>query len=118
MFEVQEKQLGHHVKQKLSIFWEQLFAWDSREFLSCQGLVDICSEEIGKVIDVILKTNNFKTYSNIKAQKDAGSINLLEYLEKSAKHKAECLLNQDGSSAAFVNSLRNSISYTFYHLED
>ena len=40
----------------------------SREFLSRQGLVDICPEETGKVIDVILKTNCFKTCSNIKSQ--------------------------------------------------
>ena len=64
-------------------------SWGSRGFLSPQGLVDICSEETGKVIDVILKTNYFNTCSNIKAQKDAGSSNLLEYLEKSAKHEAE-----------------------------
>ena len=42
--------------------------WGSREFLSRQGLVDICPEETGKVIDVILKTNCFKTCSNIKSQ--------------------------------------------------
>ena len=38
---------------------------------SCQGIKDICSEETGKVIDIILKN---KTCSIIKAQKDAGSI--------------------------------------------
>ena len=42
--------------------------------------------------------NYIKTCNNIKAQKDAGSINLLEYLEKSAKHEAEYILNHDGSS--------------------
>ena len=86
------------------VMYTQNFDVFGKEIMTCQGLVDICSEEIGKVIDVILKTNNFKTYSNIKAQKDAGSINLLEYLEKSAKHEAECLLNQDGSSAVSLPS--------------
>ena len=70
-------------------------SWGSRRFSSRQGIVDICSEETGKVIDVILTTNYCKTCSNIKTQKDAGSINLLEYLEKSAKHKPECLLNHE-----------------------
>ena len=74
-------------------------SWHSRGFLLRHGLVNICSEETGKIIDVILKKNYFKTCSNIKAQKDAGSMNLLEYLEKSAKHEAEYLLNHDGSSA-------------------
>ena len=50
-------------------------SWGSREFLLCQGL--ICLEDTGKVV-VILKTNYFKTCSNIKAQKDTGSINLLQ----------------------------------------
>ena len=67
-------------------------SWGSRGFSSRQGIVDICSEETGKVI------NEFITCSNIKTQEDAGSINLLEYLEKSAKHEPECLLNHDGSS--------------------
>ena len=78
--------------------------WGSRGFLSRQGLEDICSEEAGKVTDVILKANYFKTCSNIKAQKDAGRINLLEYLEKSAKHEAECFLNHDGSSVVSLPS--------------
>ena len=50
-------------------------------------------------------------------QKVADSISILEYLEKSAKHEVECLLNHDGSFAVkftFVHYLRNSISYKFY----
>ena len=74
-------------------------SWGFRGFSSRQGIVDICFEESGKVIDVILKTNYCKTCSNIKAQKDAGSINLLEYREKSVKHEPKCLLNHDGSLA-------------------
>ena len=63
--------------------------------------------------------NYFKTCSNIKAQKDAGSTNLSEYLEKCAKHEGDWLLNHDGSFAecTFVHSLRNSISYKFYIFE-
>ena len=72
-------------------------SWCSREFSSRQGIVDICSEETEKVIDIILKTNYCKTCRYIKAQKDTGSISLLEYLEKSAKHEPECILNHDGS---------------------
>ena len=55
-------------------------SWGPRRFLKGQGLVDPCSEETERVIDVILKANYFMTGSNIKAQKDAGTINLLEYL--------------------------------------
>ena len=74
-------------------------SWGSRGFSSRQGIVDVCSEENGKVIDIILKTNYCKTCSNIKTQKDAGSINPLEYLEKSVKDESESLLNHDSSSA-------------------
>ena len=35
---------------------------------------------------------------NIKAQKDTGWINILENLEKSAKHEPECLLNHNSAS--------------------
>ena len=55
-------------------------SWGPRRFLLGQGLVDPCSEETERVIDVILKTNYFMTGSNIKAREDAGTINLLEYL--------------------------------------
>ena len=34
----------------------------------------------------------YKTWGNIKAQKDAGSINVLEYIEKSIKDEPEDLL--------------------------
>ena len=64
-------------------------AKDSRHF----------SEKTGKVIDVILKTSYCQTCSNIKAQKDASNINILEYLEKSAKHGPKYLLNCDGLTA-------------------
>ena len=76
-------------------------SWGSRGFSSRQGIVDICSEETGKAGKVI---NEFITCSNFKTQKDAGSINLLEYLEKCAKHEPECLLNHDGSSAVSLPS--------------
>ena len=71
-----------------------------------QGKVDICSEETEKETDVILKKNYCKTF--IRAQKNAASINLLEYLEKSAKHEPECLLNHHGSLAV------NLISYILF----
>ena len=67
-----------------------------------QGKVDICSEETGKAIYVILKTNYRKTF--IRAQKNAASMNLLEYLEKSAKQEPECLLNHHGSLAVNLAS--------------
>ena len=48
------------------------------------------------------KKNYCKTF--IRAQKNAASINLLEYLEKSAKHEPECLLNHHGSLAVNLAS--------------
>ena len=55
-------------------------SWGPRRFLLGQGLADTYSEETERVIDVTLKTNYFMAGSNIKAQKDAGTINPLEYL--------------------------------------
>ena len=49
-------------------------------------------------------TFNFKTCSNIKAQKDAGSINFWEHLEKSTKLESEFLLNHDGPTAISLPS--------------
>ena len=72
--------------------------------MSRQGIVDICSEDTGKIIYVILKTDYCKTCSNVKTQKGTGSINLLEYLEKSAKHEPEFLLNLDGSSTVSIQT--------------
>ena len=40
----------------------------------------------------------------LKPQKGTGSINLLEYLEKSAKHEPEFLLNLDGSSTVSIQT--------------
>ena len=55
-------------------------SWGPRRFLLGQVLADTYSEETERVIDVTLKTNYFMAGSNIKAQKDAGTINPLEYL--------------------------------------
>ena len=85
---------------------------------------DFCSnkgskafEETGKIMDFVLKTNYFKTCSNFKSQKDAGSTNSIKHLEKFAKHEAECLLKLwwlIGCKFALVHALRKSISYTVY----
>ena len=83
------------------------------DFCSAKGSKTF--EETGKVMDFILKTNNFKTCSNFKSQKDTGSTNSLKHLETFAKYKAECLLKWlIGCKFALVHALCKSKSYTVY----
>ena len=56
-------------KEKLNIGVSVDCSWGSRGWVSKQGIVDVCFENTGKVLDVILKTSSYKVYKNLKHKK-------------------------------------------------
>ena len=74
-------------------------AWGSRGWASRQGIVDIWFQEIGKILDVILKTSSCSACSSLKGKRESGEINVIDYMERYTKHEPECLMNHEGSSS-------------------
>ena len=74
-------------------------SWGSRGWSSRQGIVDICFEETGKVLDIILKTSLCSVCSSLKSKRESGEINVIDYMERYTKHEPECLMNHEGSSS-------------------
>ena len=68
--------------------------WSSRD-----GTVDICFEETGKVLEVIIKSSKRRQCSLKTNEKTSGKITELEYLEWYTNHEADCLMNHEGSSS-------------------
>ena len=66
--------------------------WSSRD-----GTVDICFEETGKVLEVIIKSSKRRQCSLKTNEKTSGKITELEYLEWYTKHEADYLMNHEGS---------------------
>ena len=73
-------------------------SWNTRGWSARMGIVDVCFEQTGKVLDVIFKNLDCTLCNKKKRQKSAGEINMLEYLEWYLKHEPNCLMNHDGSS--------------------
>ena len=69
----------------------------TREWLSRIGIVDICFEEAGKVLVVIIKIIKMSTVFDKDKWETSGEITKLEYLEWHTKHETDCLMNQEGS---------------------
>ena len=69
----------------------------SRGWSSWQVVVDICFQQTGKVLDVILKTSLCSVCSSLKSQRKSGEINVIDYVERYTKHELECLMNHEGS---------------------
>ena len=78
-------------------------SWGSRGWASKQGIVGICFEDTGKVLDVILKTSNCKVCKNLKHKREMGTISLVHYVESYNKQEPDCLLNHEISASVCAN---------------
>ena len=74
-------------------------SWGSRGWSSKQGIADVWFEDMGKVLDVILKTSYCKVCKNLKHKKEMGTRGLVQYVESYNKHEPDCLLNHEGSAS-------------------
>ena len=57
-------------KEKMNIGVSVDGSWGSRGWASKQGIVDVCFEDTGKVLDFILKTSYCKVCKNLKHQRE------------------------------------------------
>ena len=92
-------------KEKMIIVVSVDGAWGSRGWASKQGIADVCFEDTGKVLDVILKTSYCKVCKNLKHQREIGKISLEQYTESYNKHEPDCLLNHEESASVSENLL-------------
>ena len=90
-------------KEKMNIGVSVDGSWGSRGWASKQGIVDVCFEDMGKVLDVILKTSYCKVCENLKHKKEMGTINLVQYVQSYKKHEPDCLLNHEGFASVSEN---------------
>ena len=74
-------------------------SWGTRAWSSRDGIVDICFEETGKILDVIIKSSKCRQCLLKTNEEKSGKITELEYLERYTKHEADCLMNHEGSSS-------------------
>ena len=77
-------------------------SWSTRGWKAREGIVDVCFEETGKVLDVILKLTKCDTCKKMKEKSSNGEISQLEYLEWYVKHEPTCMVNHDGSAQVGV----------------
>ena len=71
-------------KEKLNIGVSVDGSWGSRVWGSKQGIVDVCFEDTGKILDAILNTSYCKVCKNLKHKKEMGTISLVQYVERLA----------------------------------
>ena len=83
-------------------------SWNTRGWSARMGIVDVCFEETGKVLDVVFKNLGCTLCKKKKQKKASGEISMLEYLEWYLKHEPDCLLNHDGSSQVIISFLITS----------
>ena len=74
-------------------------SWGSRGWSSRQSIVEICFEEPGKVLDVILKSSLCSPCTSLRSRRESREISVIDYMERYTKHEPECLMNHEGSSS-------------------
>ena len=99
-------------KEKMNIGISVDGAWGSRGWASKQGIADVCFEDTGKVLDVILKTSHCKICKNLKHQREIGKISLEQYIDSYKKHEPDCLLNHEESASLSENLLYHCRKYS------
>ena len=72
-------------------------SWGSRGWTLQNGIVDVCFEKTGKVLDVTIKSASSCQCSKMK-EKKSGDISYIDYLEWYTKHETECLKNHEDPS--------------------
>ena len=92
---IDEQTLRNQVKISASVDG----SWGTRGWSSRDGIVDICFEKTGIVLDVIIKSSKCRQCSLKTNEKTSDKITELEYLEWYTKHKADCLMNHERSSS-------------------
>ena len=55
-------------------------SWGSRGWISKQGIVDVCFDDTGKALDVILKTSYCKVCKNLKHKREIRT-SLVQYID-------------------------------------
>ena len=86
-------------------------SWGSRGWASKQGIVDVCFEHIGQVLDVILKTSYCKVSKNVKHKREIRTISLVQYFESYNEHKPDCHLTHEGPASVSENPLYHCNEY-------
>ena len=84
-------------KQNIEIAVSVDGSWGSRDWTAQNGIVDMCFEETGKVLDVTIKSAPSRQCSKMKGKK-SGDISYIDFLEWYTKHESECLKSHGGSS--------------------
>lgn len=74
-------------------------SWKTRGWSSTAGIVDICSDLTGKVLDVIYKNTKCVQCSKMKEKKRNGVVTEIDYLQWYVNHDDECLSNHEGSAS-------------------
>ena len=92
-------------KEKLNIGVSVDCSWGSRGWASKQGIVDVCFEDTGKVLDVIFENFILKVYKNLKHKREIGTTSLIQYIESYNEHEPDCFLNHEGSASVSENLL-------------
>ena len=85
--------------------------WGSRGWTSKLGILDVCFEDTGKVIEVILKTWYCKVGKILKHNREVGIRSVLQYIERHNEHEPDCLLNHKGSASVSENLLDHCKKY-------
>ena len=68
-------------------------SWNTRGWSAKDGIVDVCFEETGKVIDVVIKISNCAQCKRMKAKQLSCEVEYVDYLDW-------CPMNHDGSAQA------------------
>ena len=85
-------------KQNIKIAVSVGGSWGSPGWTSQNGIIDVCFEETGKVLDVTIKSAFWRQCSKRKEKKEPGDVSYINYLELQTKQECECLKNHEGSS--------------------
>ena len=80
-------------------------SWRTPVWTSCDGAADVCSDQIGKVLDVIIKCPKcYEVKQNI-TQKEWSLITHVKYLRWYIEHDPDCPINHKLPIKVFVGLL-------------
>ena len=72
--------------------------WNTRGQAAKDGIVDLCFEETGKIINVVIKISDCLQCKGMKGKQLSLEIKYVDYLNWYEQHELECPMNHDGSA--------------------
>ena len=76
--------------------------WNTRGWSAKDGIVDVCFEETGKVIDIVIKIPDCDQCERMKAKQLPREIEYVDYLNWYVQHELECPMNHDESAQVLI----------------